>query len=268
MNKEIQIIDCHCHLSITEGEDWNASKSRILKDRTVNGVSKTIVIADNVANSNCADVFRLIDLLSDEKDFYFVGAIYPFKYSETDIDRFQKLVNEKKIVGMKIFPGHDKIYLNDKRFERIYHFCLENSIPLMVHTGLNSPNDKKPSEYNDPKYIAEIAKRFPELIIVIAHFYWPKIEYCIEITSGISNIYFDTSAIADDDVQKHTGAEVISKSLTNLITHNPEKVMFGTDYPMCDTSKHVSLVNELNISSIQRNKIFSSNAQRIFRLDS
>jgi len=79
--------------------------------------------------------------------------------------------------------------------------------------------DSECSKWNDPKYIVKIAKKFPTLKIIIAHYFWPKMDYCYEITKNISNIYFDITAISDDEViKKSSGIKKIKNILKKLLT--------------------------------------------------
>ena len=137
--------------------------------------------------------------------------------------------------------------------------------PIVVHTGWNS-NNPEAAKYNDPKYIIKIAKVFSKLKIVIAHYFWPRVEYCYKITRGLKNIYFDTSALADKEVVEKAGLEKIKKVLEQSVKDNSESVLFGTDYPMGDFKAHIDLINSLGITKERKEKIFWKNAAKIFKL--
>jgi hypothetical protein len=136
----------------------------------------------------------------------------------------------------------------------------------MIHTGWNS-NHPEVAQYNDPKYIVEIAKKYPALKIIISHYFWPEVEYCFDITRGYQNIYFDTSALADKEVIDTTGTDKIRMILEKTIEDNPYNVLFGTDYAMCDIKNHLDLIKSLNITKQNRENIFWKNATRLFKLN-
>jgi len=136
-------------------------------------------------------------------------------------------------------------------------------LPIVIHTGANSRNPK-PAKYNDPKHIIKVARRFPTLKIVIAHYFWPKVEYCHELVKSYANIHFDTSGLADDEVVEETGLDKIKKVLTLTVEQHPCNVVFGTDYAMCNIKKHIELVESLKISRQAKDKIFSENAIKLF----
>jgi predicted TIM-barrel fold metal-dependent hydrolase len=47
---------------------------------------------------------------------------------------------------------------------------------VIIHTGINS-GDFNCAKYNDPKYVVEVARKYPKLKIIIAHYFWPKKSY-------------------------------------------------------------------------------------------
>ena len=88
------------------------------------------------------------------------------------------------------------------------------------------------------------------------------------MTGGFSNIYFDTSAMADKEVLEESGGiKKMREILTKTIKRNPDNVIFGTDWPMCDVKKHVDLINSLNLTKEEKNKVFYRNAMKVFKLD-
>jgi len=143
--------------------------------------------------------------------------------------------------------------------------CIKYDRPLVIHTGENS-GDSECSKYNDPKYIIEVAKKYPSLKIVISHLFWPKVEYCVEVTRDFNNISYDTSALADEEVLQKTGKEKIEIALEELIKKYDKKILYGSDYGMCNIENHIDLVNNLKISDIQREGVFYKNAKSIFRI--
>jgi len=92
------------------------------------------------------------------------------------------------------------------------------------------------------------------------------VEYCHRVTKPYTNIYFDTSGLTDDEVIQETGLDKITKVLTSSAKTRPQSIVFGTDYAMCDITKHVKLIESLKISKETKDKIFSENAIRLFRL--
>lgn len=261
----IMIIDSHLHLSITEqNTTFQDAAKALLFDMNKNKIDKAVVIPDNVKSSNCADIDMLLEIFADNPNIYLIGSPNPFKELPLDLKRLDILLKNKKIIGLKIFPGHDKIYISNKRFDPILELCQKHKVPLVIHTGANSGNFDV-MKYNSPEMIVEIARKKSNLKIIISHYFWPKLDYCFEVTTGIKNIYFDTSGLADKEVVNASGGiEKVREIIKKTISRNPESVIFGTDYPMGEFEDHIRLINSLNISQEIKTKIFSENASNLF----
>jgi len=261
------IIDVHLHLpAVKNGFTFEKAKRKLLFDMKKNKINYAILIPDNLHGSSIGDLDTCLKLVKNEKKLFLLGTIDIRKEGRVWINKLNYLFKKGKIKGIKIFPGHDPIYPTDKRLIDVYKLCIKNNYPVVIHTGWNS-NRPQVAKYNDPKHIIKIAKKFPELKIVIAHYFWPKVEYCYKITRGFENIYFDISALADKEVIEKTGLEKIKKILEQSTKDNPESVLFGTDYPMSSFKAHISLINSLKISKENKEKIFWKNAVKIFKLN-
>ena len=231
------------------------------------GITYSIVIPDNVPNPQCADTETMFKIIGDDKQFFSMGTINIFQDIEKQILNLELLITAKKICAVKLFPGHDPFYPTDKRCQPVYKLCVKYNIPVVFHTGVNT-GDNDCAKYNDPKLITDVAKKYPSLRIVIAHFFWPKMDYCYEITKDLKNIYYDTSAMADPDVVEATGGwDKVVEILKKTVLLKPDNVLFGTDWPMCPVDKHIKLVKDLELNSKTEDKIFFLNAVNLYKLD-
>jgi predicted TIM-barrel fold metal-dependent hydrolase len=102
--------------------------------------------------------------------------------------------------------------------------------------------------------------------IVIAHFFWPEVDYCYAMTHGYPNIYYDTSGLADEEVVVATGGERIRAVLLKTLQNDPKKVIFGTDYAMCNRQKHIEMIRQLPVAAAVHEAVFWRNAAELFNL--
>jgi predicted TIM-barrel fold metal-dependent hydrolase len=257
------IIDCHLHLpSLKDTKTLEESKAKLLEDLSTNGVDYAILIPDNTAKSDIGNLDEVLGLAKDDKRLYVMGTIDIQKRNYmSQTKRLAQLFQTGRIVATKIFPGHNTIYPTDKRLTPVYELCVKYDLPVVIHTG-----GQKQGKYNDPKFIIKIAEKHPKLKIVIAHYFFPKVEYCYEMTRPYENIYFDTSGLADDEVIAATGLQKIRRILALTAKERPNNVVFGTDYAMCSIKKHIELVESLEISRQEKNRILGENAIKLFHL--
>lgn len=260
------LIDAHLHLPVvSEQRTYEEAKRILLADLERDQVDHAILIPDNVPGSPIGDVDTCLKLIEGEAKLSLMGTIDIQCQGREWLDTLEKLITQRKIVGMKIFPGHDPIYPTDPRLSPVYALCAAHRIPMVIHTGWNS-NHPEAAQYNDPKYVVEVAQTYPVLNIVIAHFFWPELDYCYELTHGHANICYDTSALADEEVVRITGLERIRGVLMKVLAQDPERVIFGTDYAMCSRPRHIALIDGLPLQPEVRENVFWRNAARLFNL--
>ena len=262
------IIDSHLHISYLDGEKKSLFdvKRELLESMKKYGIKYSIVIPDNVPNPQCADMKTMFKIIKDEKQFFSMGSVNIFQDIEKQILNLESLIMAKKICAIKFFPGHDPFYPTDERCQSVYALCLKYNIPVVFHTGENT-GDSDCLKYNDPKHIVEIAKKYQGLKVVISHFFWPKMEYCYELTKDLKNIYYDTSAMADDEVVESSGGwNKVVEILQKTVLLKPDNVLFGTDWPMCPVGKHIQLIKDLKVDFKTEEKIFFLNAINLYKL--
>ena len=266
VKSDLMIIDAHLHLPVLpEPRSYEQAMAKLLEDLRADQVNYAILIPDNLPNSEIGDVPVCLRLVRDTPELFLMGTIDIQTQGQEWIKELERLITQRLIVGMKIFPGHDPIYPTDPRLDPVYALCQANDLPMVIHTGWNSDHPEA-AQYNDPKTIVQVAERYPRLRIVIAHFFWPEVDYCYAVTHNYPNIYFDTSGLADGEVIQATGFEKIQAVLLKTLSENPKKVIFGTDYGMCSRPDHIQMIQRLPISAEVREGIFWRNAVELFHL--
>jgi hypothetical protein len=261
------IVDAHVHLPVMgHGSTLSAATSKLLSDMAACGVDYAVVIPDNIPDSASGDMEACLKVLEGMPRLFLLGTVDVLTQGRRAIDRLQELMESRAIKGVKLFPGHDPVYPTDERLMPIYHLCRGHGLPVVIHTGWNSGNPQA-AQYNDPRYIVEIARGMPDLRVIISHYFWPRVDYCYEVTCSVANISYDTSALADDEVIRETGLERIREVLVRTVRDKPKQVLFGSDYAMCAIGKHIDLISSLSIAPDQRNAILFGNAVAMFRLE-
>ena len=263
------IIDSHVHISLynDNAKSLQDAFDLFLKEMQKNGISSAIIVPDNIEGSDSiADLDKAIELIGGRKNLFLLGSPQIIQRGSSELEKYRKLLEEGKIKGLKFFPGHDPYYPTDERCLSYYELCQKLDVPVLFHTGENS-GDSDCAKWNDPKYIVEVAKKYPKLKVIITHYYWPKMDYCYEITRDVLNIYFETAAMADEEViEKSGGIEKVREVLKKTIADRPDKVIFGTDWPMCKIEEHIKLIKSLGLDSEIEESVFSGNSVKAYKL--
>jgi predicted TIM-barrel fold metal-dependent hydrolase len=238
----------------------------LLEELRRSRVDYAILIPDNIPKSDIGSMDEVLQIVKNDRQLFAMGTIDIQKRDYlSQTQKLDRLFQAGGIVAVKIFPGHDTIYPTDKRLLPVYDVCIKHDMPIMIHTGASLKHPEQ-AKYNDPKFIIKIAEKFPALRIIIAHYFFPKVEYCYTLTKPYENIYFDTSGLADEEVIADTGLTKIRKVLNLTASERPSNIIFGTDYAMCSIRKHIELVESLEIERQVKDKIFSENAIKLFHL--
>ena len=67
-------------------------------------------------------------------------------------------------------------------------------------------------------------------------------------------------------VEKSGGIEKVREILRKTIADRPDKVLFGTDWPMCKIEEHIELVKSLGLSEDLESGVFRENSKKIYKL--
>lgn len=194
----------------------------------------------------------VIELASQEEAFIPFFAVDPNK-GELGAKKLRQAVTERGVKGAKIHPYGAELYPDDECAYPIYHAASELGIPIIFHTGpgpLGTPID-----YCHPRHFDGIAREFPELTIVLAHFSGPWHDEAHFLAWRYENVYVDISFMPEvylDQLPWEYYAETIGDS-----------ILFGTDYPLADPVNRVSYVEQLDIPKTVKKNILEDNAVEI-----
>ena len=155
--------------------------------------------------------------------------------------------------GIKLHPDFQKFKIDDRKAYDIYEVA-EGRLPILFHTG-----DSR-FEWSSPKRLSDMLKDFPKLIAIGAHFGgWSEWENGVRYLADLPNVYVDTSsslyALNPQQVKEYINA------------YTPDRVMFGTDYPMWSVEKELKLMEAVDLSDSDREKIMYRNACRLLDVE-
>ncbi len=178
------------------------------------------------------------------------GTVHP--ESETCLDEISFIKNSG-IKGIKLHPDYQGFFPHHKKYFEMYSRISELNLPLIFHAGydigLGCPI------HSTPLMIREVAKNFPDLTIIAAHFggYGMWYDSC-ELLGDVENVYFDTAFPMG--MEKSQAEEIIKKK-------GAEKILFASDCPWYSPKTTFDFIDSLSISSNEKDSIFHRNAEKI-----
>jgi uncharacterized protein len=261
------IIDSHTHLATytNEGMTFAAIRDRLLSDMRSAGIGYSCILPDSDPGTAVADTPTVLETAAGHPELHPLGSVSIPGMKGTDIERLDRLAVAGRICGIKLYPGYEEFYPADRECRPLYEMCVRHDIPVVYHSG-ETLNEQWREEYNHPWEIAHVAERMPELKIIVAHFSQPHLEACRDIILRFPSIHADIAGLAHATTVSVCGITAIREIVGDTVRKQPEKVLFGTDWPICDTGEHIRLVESLKLDEKAREMVFSGNAKRLFRL--
>lgn len=247
------IIDAHMHLTV-ECDDLEGKKAALLRSMDEDGTDKGLVIADSETVSGIGRNEQCIELFDGDDRIRVVAGISPFIDYERRCLLLEQWLKEKKIVGIKLYCGHEPIYIDDASLEPVYNLAVKYSVPVLFHSGWDN------ARYAEPERVARAAAAHPNVTLVCCHCFYPELERCFGTLRDLPNVIFDTSSLADSPEYLDGFRPILEKYLSAL----PERFVFGSDYNGCSRRAHIDYFSSLSISDRTRDLLFFGNAQRIY----
>lgn len=178
---------------------------------------------------------------------------YLSTYPARELERY---IKDMGFRGLKLYPTYQLFYPNDRMVYPIYATAEELGIPVMIHTGSSIFKGSR-LKYGDPVHLDDVAVDFPDLKILQVHSGRP--------------IWYDTAFFLAR-LHPNVYLEIAGLPPQNLLTYFPEleripdKIVFGSDWPVANPKRNVELVRQLPIAEETKAKILGKNAARLLGL--
>jgi predicted TIM-barrel fold metal-dependent hydrolase len=184
----------------------------------------------------------------------------------------EKLVRDKGIRGLKLYPLTQEFHAYDEKLYPLYEKAKELDIPILIHMGISIAYTAD-LRYANPIDLQPVARDFPDLNIIIAHFGAGYMQESLILCYHCSNIYFDTSG--SNVWMKYlpypiTLKEVFEKFLENA---TPDRIIYGTDsssfprgYRGDLLDLHLSTLMDLKTPEEDIKKIMGGNIARLTKI--
>ncbi|MDZ4168359.1 MAG: amidohydrolase family protein [Coriobacteriia bacterium] len=174
--------------------------------------------------------------------------------------------------GVKLLPVNRCFRLSDPACRPFFERAQELGAAITVHYGV-SVDPGADLRFADPIDLSPVARDFPKITFVIAHFGAGWLDSVLRASYQCANVCVDSSGTnnwLDYHVPAMTLADVFERCLTAL---GPERVLFGTDsnttapYRTWIRRIQQRTLEEMGLSEHDLDLVMRGNATRIFRLD-
>jgi predicted TIM-barrel fold metal-dependent hydrolase len=140
------------------------------------------------------------------------------------IDELERMKNDLGLVGCKLGPIYQNVDPLSRSFLRVCEALQRLDLPMLIHQGTTFSRAGS-LLYAQPLLLDEIALRYPELKIVIAHVGHPWVDEAIAVVRRHPFVFTDVSALVTRPWQLY---QAFVTAVEYRVEH---KLLFGTDFP-------------------------------------
>ena len=170
-------------------------------------------------------------------------------------------------VGFKIYLGYNPVYADDPIYHPVYELARELDLAVVFHTG-DTAHSAGRLRFSHPLTVDEVAVRYPDLRLVLAHFGNPWVLDAAEVAKKNPNVWIDLSGLAvgipdrEDFCRRYQGyVGQLTAWLGYLDRY--DRVLYGTDWPLVNMKAYLELIRSL-IPEDAWPLVFYDNACQVF----
>ncbi len=186
---------------------------------------------------NIMSLNQAINFSKENPQFKIIAAVNFKKDLKPQIKQIDKLMKQKLIYGIKLYPGCQHKYPFDNQVMLLAKLCLKHNLPLIIHTGVSDDCSYAIEECNNPLHVENLVQNYPNLKIILCHMGYPYITECISMLLKHKNIYADLSGLIEDETSKKEIDAMVGKIKKVGVAVGFEKLIFGSDFPVITDSK-------------------------------
>ncbi len=188
-------------------------------------------------------------------------------------DAVETLKKELKngMKGVKLYATSGEFNVGSNNAYPFYEYCEKNKVPITIHFGVTIGGTADLNTGN-PIHLSRVLGEFPELNFIIAHFGAGFFREALMLKYKRDNLYIETSGtnnwLAHQD-NFLTLKDIFKKSLE---VFGPEHIIYGSDtrifpdgYRYHILKQQEEILKELNVSTVDKEKIMSSNILKLLK---
>jgi len=261
------IIDCHTHINNYHNEEVE-SLQQCLDDLLLhmkrNRVDISLILTSYKVTNGRPSTRNVVKATRDSHNVYIVAGISYLHFSADEIPELREYLHDGHVRGLKIYPGYEPFYPNDPKLSPIYDLAAEFNVPVMIHSG-DTYTPKGKLKYSHPLHVDDVAVDYPNVNFVICHLGSPWFRDCMEVVYKNKNVYTDISGLVLGDFSDRFES-YMRKQLQEMLVYGvePDKVLFGTDWPISSMESYIEFIEELSIPEKDRKKIMYENSAHLF----
>jgi predicted TIM-barrel fold metal-dependent hydrolase len=191
------------------------------------------------------------------------ASIDPHKGKRGAIEA-RDLIEKHGVKGFKFHPPLQNFDPADPIAWPLYEVIDHYGLPAIFHTGHSGMGTGMPGgggirlKYGQPILVDEVAVRFPDIKIILAHPGWPWTDESLSMALHKPNVFIDLSGWSP----KYFPPQIV-KYANGQLGH---KFLFGSDFPLIPPARWISAYDEAGFRPELRERILKGNAAGLLGL--
>jgi predicted TIM-barrel fold metal-dependent hydrolase len=249
------VIDAHAHLNIAGPEVDQKELSMLLRRADAAGIERVVLIGSvipagpqpSLEQVRATNEQTMAAVAQHPDRLWGLCYVNP-RHGEAARTEILRCVRDGPLRGVKLWVA---ALASDPTVDVVAETARDLGVTILQHAW--DRTDVKPADASTSADVAELARRYPDLRIQMAHM--GGVGYRgLNAVSELSNVWVDTS-----------GAQPIAGLLEYALQRlGPGRIVFGSDYPVRDFAVKMAAVRAAAMDPAARQAVWSDNAQRLY----
>ena len=154
-------------------------------------------------------------------------------------DELREGHQELGLKGIKLLSMYAGFVPCDRLLDPLWEYAEKHHLPVLLHTGTTFVS-QAPLECTLPRHLDDVAIRYPDVKIVMAHLSHPYEGECVATIRKHPNVFADVSGIYFRPFQLYQSLMLVQEYDVW------DKLLFGTDYPFATVNGSLAGLRGLN----------------------
>jgi uncharacterized protein len=174
------------------------------------------------------------------------------------------LIEKHAVKGFKFHPPLQNFDPADSMAWPLYEVIDHYGLPAIFHTGHSGMGTGMRAgggirlKYGQPMLVDEVAVRFPNIKIILAHPGWPWTDESLSMALHKPNVFIDLSGWSP----KYFPPQIVRYANGQL----GHKFLFGSDFPLIPPARWIAAYDEAGFRPELRDNILKGNAAKLLGL--
>jgi predicted TIM-barrel fold metal-dependent hydrolase len=168
--------------------------------------------------------------------------------------------------GARLFKVHVQVGVFspvDPLLDEAWGVLADSRVPVVIHAG-SAP---RPGEHTGPEPVAELLRRHPELVLVIAHLGMSEYHEFADLAEAYPGVHLDTTMAGTDFTERFAP---MPQGYVPRLAGLREKVVLGSDFPNIPYAyaHQLQALDRLGLGDDWLRAVLWQNGARLMRLSS